>query len=133
MDNLAIEAPLYIEILQKGQTYPMGITMRTPGEDLDLVVGFLYSEGIIEEYESIEDIMELDNTVSIRISEDVVIDLESHRRQTVTTSACGVCGKTSLTNLHQIHNATLNKSFQIESNQLSKNLELLIPNNHYLK
>ena len=125
MDNLAIEAPLYIEILQKGQTYPMGITMRTPGEDLDLVVGFLYSEGIIEEYESIEDIMELDNTVSIRISEDVVIDLESHRRQTVTTSACGVCGKTSLTNLHQIHNATLNKSFQIESNQLSKNLELL--------
>ena len=125
MDNLAIEAPLYIEILQKDQTYPMGITMRTPGEDIDLVVGFLYSEGIIEGYESIEDIMELDNTVSIRISEDVVIDLESHRRQTVTTSACGVCGKTSLTNLHQIHNATLNKSFQIESNLLSKNLELL--------
>ena len=125
MDNLAIETPLYIEILQKDQTYPMGITMRTPGEDIDLVVGFLYSEGIIEGYESIEDIMELDNTVSIRISEDVVIDLESHRRQTVTTSACGVCGKTSLTNLHQIHNATLNKSFQIESNLLSKNLELL--------
>ena len=125
MDNLAIETPLCIEILQKDQTYQMGITMRTPGEDIDLVVGFLYSEGIIEGNESIEDIMELDNTVSIRISEDVVIDLESHRRQTVTTSACGVCGKTSLTNLHQIHNATLNKSFQIESNQLSKNLELL--------
>ena len=48
MDNLAIETPLYIEILQKEQTYPMGITMRTPGEDLDLAVGFLYSEGIIE-------------------------------------------------------------------------------------
>ena len=125
MDNLAIETPLYIEILQKDQTYPMGITMRTPGEDLDLAVGFLYSEGIIEGYESIEDIIESENTVTIRISEDVTIDLESHRRQTVTTSACGVCGKTSLANLHQIHNAKLNKSFQIESIQLSKNLELL--------
>ncbi len=56
MDTLAIETPLYIEILQNGQTYPMGITMRTPGEDLDLVVGFLYSEGIIDEFQSVEDI-----------------------------------------------------------------------------
>ena len=44
MDTLAIETPLYIEILQNDRTYPMGITMRTPGADLDLVVGFLYSE-----------------------------------------------------------------------------------------
>ncbi len=123
MDNLAVETPLHIEILQRDQTYPMGITMRTPGEDLDLVTGFLYSEGIIEGYESIKEMIESDNTVSVRLSEDVVIDLESHRRQTLTTSACGVCGKISLTNLHQIHNATLNKSFQIESNQLSKNLD----------
>ncbi len=125
MDTLAIETPLYIEILQNDRTYPMGITMRTPGADLDLVVGFLYSEGIIDKLESVEDIIESKNTVSIRISDDIVIDFDSLRRTTLTTSACGVCGKTSLTNLHKIHNATLNKSFQIKSSLLSKNLDLL--------
>ena len=50
MDTLAIESPLSMELTHKGVTYPLGITMRTPGDDLDLTVGFLYSEGIIEEY-----------------------------------------------------------------------------------
>ena len=48
VDTLAIEAPLSMELTHKGATYPLGITMRTPGDDIDLTVGFLYSEGIIE-------------------------------------------------------------------------------------
>ena len=56
VDTLAIEAPLTMELTHKGTTYPLGITMRTPGDDIDLTVGLLYSEGIIEEYKYIENI-----------------------------------------------------------------------------
>ncbi len=125
VDTLAIEAPLSMELTHKGVTYPLGITMRTPGDDVDLTVGFLYSEGIIEQYKDIENISEAEGLISVDLSDNLRFDINSHRRQTLTSSACGVCGKVSLTNLHQIHTKTLSGSFKVKSEQISDNLKLL--------
>lgn len=125
VDSLAVESPLSIEIIHQGKTYSLGITMRTPGQDDDLSIGFLYSEGIIESVAEIEEIGIDNNNISVKLNETVVFDEDLHRRQTITTSACGICGKESLTNLHQLHTITLNESFSISSDQISKNLELL--------
>ena len=73
----------------------------------------------------IEEIGIDNNNISVKLNETVVFDEDLHRRQTITTSACGICGKESLTNLHQLHTITLNESFSISSDQISKNLELL--------
>ena len=98
VDTLAIEAPLSMELTHKGVTYPLGITMRTPGEALDLTVGFLYSEGIIEHFDDIHKLSEEKGVISVEIRDNLEFDINSHRRQTLTSSACGVCGKESLTN-----------------------------------
>ena len=71
VDTLAIEAPLSMELTHKGVTYPLGITMRTPGEDLDLTVGFLYSEGIIEQYKDIENISGAEGLISVDLSDNL--------------------------------------------------------------
>ena len=41
VDSLAVESPLSMEIIHQGKTYSLGITMRTPGQDADLSIGFL--------------------------------------------------------------------------------------------
>ena len=125
LDTLAIEAPLSMELTHKGVTYPLGITMRTPGEDLDLTVGFLYSEGIIEQYNDIDKLSEEKGVISVELRDNLEFDVNSHRRQTLTSSACGVCGKESLTNLHQIHTKSLSETFKVNSDQISENLKLL--------
>jgi len=124
VDTLAIEAPLSMELTHKGVTYPLGITMRTPGEDLDLTVGFLYSEGIIEQYNDIDNLSEAEDVISVELRDNFDFDINSHRRQTITSSACGVCGKVSLTNLHQIHTKRLNDSIKVKSDKISENLQL---------
>ena len=124
VDTLAIEAPLSMELTHKGETYPLGITMRTPGEDLDLTVGFLYSEGIIEQYNDIDNLSMSEGVISVKLRDNLDFDVNSHRRQTITSSACGICGKVSLTNLHQIHTKRLNESFKVKSEKISKNLQL---------
>ena len=125
VDSLAIEAPLSMDIIHKGVTHSLGITMRTPGYDQDLIIGFLYSEGIIDQYADVDKIIESENKISVKLSNSLSFDEKSHRRQTITSSACGVCGKVSLSNLHQLHTISLNESFSINSSQLSQNLQLL--------
>ena len=121
-DELAVESPLSIDIKHKSAIIPMGITMRTPGEDKDLAIGFLYSEGVIDKFTDIESISQSEDRISIAIRDEVEFEIESHRRHTITSAACGVCGKDSLTNLHKIHSSHLNTSLRIHSSQLSANL-----------
>ena len=123
-DELAVESPLSIDIKHKSAIIPMGITMRTPGEDKDLAIGFLYSEGVIDKFTDIESISQSEDRISIAIRDEVEFEIESHRRHTITSAACGVCGKDSLTNLHKIHSSHLNSSISIHSSQLSANLVL---------
>ena len=103
-DSLAVEEPLEIRLghqaTERWTTRSISITMRTPGNDLELAAGFLLSEGIIR---TREDIAAIDapesakgNVVRIDLAPNVVFDPAHFERHFYTTSSCGVCGKASL-------------------------------------
>lgn len=93
-DRIVVEEPLEIRIGGRA----VSITMRTPGDDLELAVGFLFSEGILRSasdlvrVESVEE-----NAVDIELAPGTnAAALARLERHFTTTSSCGVCGKTSL-------------------------------------
>ncbi|MGH8243166.1 MAG: formate dehydrogenase accessory sulfurtransferase FdhD [Steroidobacteraceae bacterium] len=101
-DLVVVEEPLEIRVAQAGDDGPgtsMSITMRTPGHDIELAVGFLYGEGIIR---SREDVAEgricgpVGNVVRIQLSGSAAYDAGRLQRNFYTTSSCGVCGNASL-------------------------------------
>ena len=100
-DLLAIEEPL--QLCLNGS--PLSITMRSPGSDLDLATGFLFTEGIIDDVgqilsmraESAEDSSDdSGDRVTIRLKPEVAIDPVRIRRNFYTSSSCGVCGKLAI-------------------------------------
>src|SRR5215467_1183560 len=106
-DLLAAEEPLGIRVA--GQAVTM--TMRTPGDDIDLAAGFLFSEGIVRSPGDIASITVCDGTRCGHAGHDGmgnIVDVELRpglavttalRRNFMTTSACGVCGKASTAEL----------------------------------
>lgn len=105
-DVVVTEEPLEIRLIAGNDTQQLAVTMRTPGADFELATGFLYSEGIIESHEDITHIsycvdQELSeeqryNVVNVRLRQDKLPDLDHLERHFFTTSACGVCGKSSI-------------------------------------
>jgi FdhD protein len=85
-DEVAVEEPL--EIRAAGR--PIAVTMRTPGEDEELALGFLFGEGLIRAARPVEPTLEI-NTVEVG-----ALDREPGARNFYTTSSCGVCGKGAL-------------------------------------
>ncbi|HEY8377842.1 MAG TPA: formate dehydrogenase accessory sulfurtransferase FdhD [Nannocystis sp.] len=99
---LAVEEPLEIRVrLADGDRpeHALSITMRTPGDDVELAVGFLCSEGIVQRREQIADIACDRAHVRIDLAPGVRLPERAPRRSFVMTSACGVCGRTSLEGL----------------------------------
>lgn len=103
-DQMAVEEPL--EILLYGQnngnkiSKPVSITMRTPGHDEYLALGFLFTEGIIGSIKDIDYCRKTDdNQVSVKLVDDSATDLSRLERHFYTNSSCGVCGKASIENL----------------------------------
>ncbi|SFJ68551.1 formate dehydrogenase accessory sulfurtransferase FdhD [Planctomicrobium piriforme] len=101
-DVLAVEEPLEIRLSYvrqgKRRARTIAITMRTPGNDRELAVGFLLTEGIIQ---SLHDVLVVHpckrgNLVRVHLREDVAVDLGRLKRNFYTSSSCGVCGKTSV-------------------------------------
>ncbi|GII36763.1 formate dehydrogenase accessory sulfurtransferase FdhD [Planotetraspora phitsanulokensis] len=102
VDALAAEEPL--EIRLNGS--PLTVTMRTPGDDFDLAVGFLVSEGVIGSARDVDTIrycagatVDGENTynvLDVRLAPGVTPPAVSLERNFYTTSSCGVCGKASL-------------------------------------
>jgi FdhD protein len=102
-DLLAAEEPLEIRVQGAGQkAVSVAVTMRTPGHDHELAVGFLYSEGLLQ---SCEELVAVEsgsaflktqpcNIVTIRLSRS--FDPASLKRNFYATSSCGICGKASL-------------------------------------
>ena len=91
-DLLAVEEPLEIRLGDK----TISLTMRTPGHDPELAVGFLFTEGIIQGPHQIRDIQASKNSITVLLNPDVEIDFERLQRNFYTTSSCGVCGKASI-------------------------------------
>lgn len=100
-DRIAVEEPLEIRLNGPGiAARPISITMRTPGCDYELAVGFLWGEGILRSIEQLttdrELICDTSNVVSISVHGIDRNDVEKLSRNFNTTSSCGICGKASL-------------------------------------
>jgi FdhD protein len=102
-DFLAIEEPLEIRLeygpLDQRMVKSLSITMRTPGADIDLVTGFLRTEGIIKTSNDLLDIRVQDfsgNVVQACLNPALQFDMQQLERHFYTSSSCGVCGKTSI-------------------------------------
>lgn len=107
-DVLAVEEPLEIRVNGR----PLAVTMRTPSEDFALAAGFLLSEGIITSPEQIHSIRycgrdfgpgaaPAENTVDVTLHPWVSPPPSSQERKVLMSSACGMCGRTSLDQVHQ--------------------------------
>jgi FdhD protein len=102
-DDVVLEEPLEIRV--NGES--VSVTMRTPGDDFDLAVGLLWTEGIIKSQDEIgtiaycpdEDQPELKNIVNV-VLVDTARKLESAPRLW-SNSSCGLCGKATLESIHQ--------------------------------
>jgi FdhD protein len=99
LDHLAVEEPLEIVLRFRRRAMlvrkPISITMRTPGKDRELAVGFLYTEGILHHRRAIEEIeCGSDSSITVTVAGD--IDLRRLERHFYASSSCGVCGKASL-------------------------------------
>ncbi|MEA2026856.1 MAG: formate dehydrogenase accessory sulfurtransferase FdhD, partial [Chloroflexota bacterium] len=108
-DLVTVEEPLEIRLVYGPADHrvvrSVAVTMRTPGDDLALAVGFLHGEGVVR---SIEDVSAIDhdeppdpdkgirNVVRIELAPTAVFDADILSRNFYTSSSCGVCGKTSI-------------------------------------
>jgi FdhD protein len=100
-DFLAVEEPLEIRlgctVAGRREHRTISVTMRTPGSDRELAVGFLFAEGIVTTAHQIAGVHETaDNIVRVDLGPDVAVDLARLERHFYTTSSCGVCGKASI-------------------------------------
>lgn len=101
-DVLAVEEPLEIRlgcnVAGKRVHRAVSITMRTPGHDRELAVGFLFTEGIITAREQVAGLVACGegNVVRVNLRSGVIVDLSRLERHFYATSSCGVCGKASL-------------------------------------
>ena len=122
-DQISVEEPLEIIIKFKDKDKwienTISITMRTPGDDEDLVRGFLFNERVIEKVEYIEKIESsgkptdqygIKNKITVTINNSENIDIDKIKRNFLTNSSCGVCGKTSLDSLEIIKKDKVLKS-----------------------
>jgi FdhD protein len=95
-DKLAVEEPLEIRL----GSSPVAVTMRTPGDDAELVTGFLLTEGVIRGARDIERISgprrNLPNVVAVKLRRNSRFDPARLQRYFHATSSCGLCGKTTL-------------------------------------
>jgi FdhD protein len=91
-DLLAVEEPLEIRV--DGE--PLTVTMRTPGDDIDLAAGFLYTEGLLTDLDQVHEIKLCDGNVAAVTTRPGGAPLRKSSRTFLTTSACGVCGKDSI-------------------------------------
>ena len=102
-DRLATEEPMEIQVRGTGQDAErVAVTMRTPGNDFELAVGFLFTEGLIHSRDEVESVRYCDtdvpeqryNVVTVRLTHP--FDPGTFQRNFYATSSCGVCGKASI-------------------------------------
>jgi FdhD protein len=100
-DYLAAEEPLEIRVGDN----PLSVTMRTPGHDIELAAGFLFTEGLVQHRAQILALEELESTdadenrgnvLSAKLAPDADYDSDKMRRNFFAASSCGICGKASI-------------------------------------
>ena len=111
-DCLAVEEPLEIRVVRQVEgeieEQSVSITMRTPGHDFELAVGFLHGEGLLSGPSDLQSLTPVlperpgCNVVRVVLSANAAFDPEILSRHFYTTSSCGVCGKASLEALQDL-------------------------------
>jgi FdhD protein len=104
-DLLAVEEPLEIRLAG----FRVTVTMRTPGDDFDLVTGFLITEGILPGPEAIasmhhcpaDDDDSSGNIINVNPADAAALDPLRWQRHFLATSSCGICGKRSIEEVRQ--------------------------------
>lgn len=140
-DTLAVEEPLEIKLAygpaNNRKIKSISVTMRTPGNDAELAIGFLLTEGVLRETYDIERITEAANvsetvdesdsddelsyarnSILVELAPDVEISLKTLERNFYTTSSCGICGKASLLALRSVCPPRRPNTFDITANVL---------------
>jgi FdhD protein len=108
-DFLAVEEPLEIrlgfEVAGTRTHKVISVTMRTPGHDRDLALGFLFTEGIIVSRHQILSVhsCKSGNAIRVELRAEVDVNLGRMERNFYTSSSCGVCGKTSVEAVRVCH------------------------------
>ena len=116
IDTICVEEALSISVSNGSEiNFSLGVTMRTPGDDIHLVTGLLFSEGIINSYEQIIDFNFKNSDVTVIVSDLDEKTISDYTRKNTSTASCGVCGKESISNLLHIHGPEISKDFSIES------------------
>ncbi len=100
-DDLAFEEPLEIRI----DNQPVSVTMRTPGNDDELAIGFLVSEGLLKNKSALLKVQPYPrnekNVINVFLAPDASVNLEQLKRHVFVSSSCGLCGKASIESVHQ--------------------------------
>jgi FdhD protein len=127
-DYLATEEPLELRLIAGKQKQTLAVTMRTPGNDFELATGFLLAEGIISKCGDIKRISycvdkELSeeqryNVVNVSLAANELPDLVRLERHFSISSACGVCGKTSLEALENRSIQKIESALQVSTSLL---------------
>ena len=138
-DAVSVEEPLEMNLRYKSNgTWKMenlSITMRTPGHDEDLISGFLFNERIIDDIKQITKIEKqgekvgdynIQNKIEATIDDIKNIDIGKLKRNFLTNSSCGICGKTTLDTVEVIKNEKLNLSFPKVSKKVLLNSPKLL-------
>jgi len=141
-DHISVEEPLEMSLkFKRGDKWNVeniSITMRTPGNDEDLISGFLYNERIIENINEIEKVEKkgetvgdynLQNKIEVTINNTKNLDIGKIKRNFITNSSCGVCGKTSLDSIEVLKTEKTDLSFpKIDYNIILKSPKFLRSN-----
>jgi FdhD protein len=118
-DYLAAEEPLEIRV---GDA-PLSVTMRTPGHDLELAAGFLYTEGLVQRRGQVLALKEpepgptdenRDNVVVATLSPEAAPDFDKMRRHFFAASSCGICGKASIDSVRSRTLSAPNPDFPLD-------------------
>ena len=135
LDQVAIEEPLEIRVVsgpkEKRRGKAVSITMRTPGNDEELALGFLFTEGILTNRQQIKHVERLAqgqdaaNTIRVELTYDTDFDVQKLQRNFYMTSSCGVCGKASLDALRNQDFSAVQSEFRIAASTISKLPEIL--------
>jgi FdhD protein len=136
-DLISIEEPLEISLKYKDKnnwiTQNLSITMRTPGDDENLVRGFLFNEQIVQDIKDIDSIesygkkvgqYNIQNKILATLNNSQNVNISKIKRDFLTNSSCGVCGKSSLDALEIIKK---DKTNSVEP-QISKEVIIESPN-----
>lgn len=102
-DQIAVEEPLELRV--RGRA--ISVTMRTPGHDEELSLGFLISEGVIRSAGDVIDIEhcgrnDADNIINIKLKPEVHVDFERLTRHVFASSSCGLCGRATINSMRTL-------------------------------